>query len=72
VNHTATHFAGSAVLFATAAHLPEASSLVAAVAAVGLLLSGLAQAAKQALEIWRIAKAARAKPPASPPPAATT
>jgi hypothetical protein len=67
VHHATTHFAGSAVLFAAAGHLPEASSLIAAIAAVGLLLSGVAQVAKQAVEIWRIAKAARPKPPEREP-----
>lgn len=65
-DHTIRHLLGAAVLYGVSPHLPSADQLVAALAATGLLLSGLAQVVKQAVELYKAGG-----PPAKPqPPAA--
>jgi hypothetical protein len=66
------HFGGSLVLLGVAHQLPDANGLIAALAAAGLFLTGLAQILRQVRDLWlarqsmaAAATAVQAAPPAS-------
>jgi hypothetical protein len=64
-----SHFSGSLVLLGVASSLPGTDRLIAAVAAAGLALTGIAAVLKQARDFWRsrqASAAARCQPAPAP------